>query len=83
MRGGVLFFKFDFMDRKIREEVMKIDLYTKIVLTIIALCLVVMVIKDVPFVQTATAEDIVSVQIRGINEAPYCQWEPLPVKIVE
>jgi len=30
----------------------------------------------------AHAQDVVDVQIRGINEASFLRWEPLPVRIV-
>jgi hypothetical protein len=36
---------------------MKTDFYTKLVLTIIAVCLMLMVFRDVPVISTAAAQD--------------------------
>ena len=60
---------------------MKIDVYTKIVLTIIAACLVLLVLKAYNVVTPAYAADVVDVRIRGIDEAGHLRWEDLPVKI--
>jgi hypothetical protein len=64
------------------------DRYTKVVLTIIAVCLCVIVLRDIPVISTAMAQhgwyrgDTVPVTIRGIDECGPCAWEPLPVKVV-
>lgn len=71
---------------------MKIDLYTKVVLTIIALCLVWVCVKDVSVTQTASAQGtqpvsivgitgglIIPVGISGIEQYPSAPWDPLPV----
>ena len=36
---------------------MKVDLYTKMVLTVIAVCLAVLVIRDIPLIAEVQAED--------------------------
>ena len=65
-----------------------LDRYSKIVLSVIALCLVIIVLRDIPFISKAMAQaglyrgDTVAVTIRGIYECPSCRWEPLPVQLV-
>ena len=65
-----------------------IDRYTKVVLTVIAVCLVVIVARDIPIVRVAVAETTgyrdapTEVIIRGIDECSSCRWESLPVKIM-
>ena len=65
---------------------MKIDLYTKVILTGIFACLCLILLRDVRLEKTAEAGNlnakIVDVRIRGIDEGPY-RWEALPVKIVK
>ena len=66
-----------------------VDRYTKFVLTIIAICLVWIVLRDLPLVETVRAQSgfpvytggTVPVTIRGIDECASCRWEPLPVKV--
>lgn len=64
-----------------------VDRYTKLVLTVIAVLLTVIVVRDVAVVQTALAQggwyrgNTVPVTIRGIDECPSCRWEPLPVRV--
>jgi len=65
---------------------MSIDRYTKVVLTVIAVCLVWISVRDVRFVATAQAgvvdqNQVVKVQIVSIDEASTMRWEPLPVAI--
>jgi hypothetical protein len=61
--------------------------YTSFILTVIAVCLVVIVIRDVPIISKAMAQsglykgDTVAVTIRGIDECSSCRWVPLPVKV--
>jgi hypothetical protein len=64
-----------------------LDRYTKTILTIIALCLVWICIRDIRFVETLAAQvidrgqEVVKVQIVSIDEAPRLAWEALPVTV--
>lgn len=64
-----------------------VDAYTKILLTVIAACLTIIVVRDIPFVSEAMAQsgwyrgDTIPVTIRGIDECGSCRWEALPVEI--
>jgi hypothetical protein len=64
------------------------DRYTKVVLTVIAACLVVIVVRDIPLISNAMAQgglyrgDTVAVTIRGIDECSSCNWEAIPVRVV-
>ena len=66
---------------------MKIDLYTKIILTTIALSLVSIVFRDVPLIQSAQAapvdrgDEVVKVQIVSIDESTSLRWEAIKVKV--
>jgi hypothetical protein len=62
---------------------MKTDLYTKIVLTIIAVCLVVIAIERTNFTSVANADsdNIVPVVIRGIDRAGGQNWETIKVEV--
>lgn len=65
-----------------------IDRYTKVILTVIAVSLVTIVLRDIPIVRDAIAQsagykgNTVAVPIRGIDECAKCAWEPLPVKVM-
>lgn len=65
-----------------------IDRYTKLILTIIAGSLVIIILRDIPIVRDAFAQsagykgDTIAVTIRGIDECKTCAWEPLPVRVV-
>lgn len=59
---------------------MKIDLYTKIVLTVIAVCLIALVVRGGNFIGTANARDTVDVRIVGIDEREI-GYGVLPVKV--
>lgn len=65
-----------------------LDRYSKVILTIIAACLVMLVIRDVPVISEALAQsgwyrgDTVPVTIRGIDECGSCRWEAIPVEVV-
>ena len=48
-----------------RGRKMKIDFYTKLILTIIAICLVHLSIESFSFTKSAQAEDVVNVRIIG------------------
>lgn len=65
------------------EGIMKTDLYTKIVLTVIAVCLVIIVFRGTNLVSVANAGtgDPVPVVIRGIDEASYLRWEAINVEV--
>ncbi|MDF0644661.1 MAG: hypothetical protein P0111_11555 [Nitrospira sp.] len=60
---------------------MQIDLYTKVVLTIIALSLFALVMKPTTMPVTAGAQplSVMDIQIRGIEKAPALHWEPIHV----
>jgi len=66
---------------------MKTDNYTRVVLTVIAACLSIIIVRDIPFVSEALAQggwyrgDTIPVTIRGIDECASCAWESLPVQI--
>lgn len=60
---------------------MKIDLYTKVVLTVIAACLVVIAVRGSNIVPPAHAAGE-AVDVRIVNTAPGQYSIPLPVKIV-
>ena len=62
---------------------MKTDLYTKIVLTIIAVCLVVIAIERTNFTSVANADsdNIVPVVIRGIDRAGGERWGIIKVEV--
>ena len=66
---------------------MKTDRYTKAILTLIALCLLWICLRDIPLAPTAEAaslkdggDDVVKVQIVGIEKASFFPWEPILVK---
>jgi len=58
---------------------MYIDLYTKIVLTVIAITLSIMAIRPYTSPRVAEAQGIVDVRIRGIDEATHLRWEAIRV----
>ncbi len=66
---------------------MQVDRFTKSVLTVIALCLVWICLRDVPVTSAAHAapsdrgEEVVKVQIVSIDESPNLAWESLPVEM--
>lgn len=67
---------------------MPTDRYTKTVLTVIALCLVWICLRDLELAPVAVAQvrdrggEVVKVQIVSIDEAPSLNWEPLPVRVI-
>ena len=60
------------------ELEMKVDLYTKTVLTVIAVCLAVLVTRDIPVISEVRAEDRV-VRVKIVDMA----WPALPVKVTK
>ncbi|MDE1892569.1 MAG: hypothetical protein KGI13_08765 [Betaproteobacteria bacterium] len=58
---------------------MKSDIYTKFILTIIATCLVVIVIRDVPLIKTAQAYGDQSVRIESVSSYAFQYAGPLHV----
>jgi hypothetical protein len=60
---------------------MQIDLYTKIVLTIIAISLVALVMQPSTLPGPASAQplSVMDVRIRGIEVAPTLRWEAVHV----
>ena len=60
---------------------MQIDLYTKIVLTIIAVSLVALAVQPSTTPITANAQplSVMDVRIRGIESAPTMRWDAIHV----
>jgi len=61
---------------------MKIDLYTKCILTVIAVCLSLIVLRDVPVLERVEANEnrgnVQDVRIVGIHRHPQQQWDAMP-----
>ncbi len=76
-----------FIRTLIKEESnMRADRYTKVILTIIAACLVWMCVRDLAitpaaYAQTDRVGEVVKVQIVSIDESPPLPWETLPVEV--
>lgn len=62
---------------------MKVDVYTKIILTIIAVCLVILTVRGTNYIGIANAKsgDPLPVVIRGIEDAPRLGWDSIHVEI--
>jgi hypothetical protein len=61
----------------------QVDTYTKFVLTVIALCLVFICLRDIrvfPLLYGST-NDIVDVRIKAIQRAPGQTWDPVAIDI--
>ncbi|HJN64728.1 MAG: hypothetical protein QF408_13110 [Pirellulales bacterium] len=62
---------------------MKIDLYTKIVLSVIAVCLGWLVVRDISLVDRAEAFEkraqVQDVRIVGIKRHEDSNWDPVPM----
>jgi len=62
---------------------MKIDLYTKIVLSVIAVCLGWIVVRDISVVDRAEAfekrEQVQDVRLVGIKRHEGSTWDPVPM----
>jgi hypothetical protein len=64
---------------------MQVDNYTKFILTVIALCLVWICLKDVrlfPMLYGSTP-DIIDVRIKGIERMSGQNWDPVMIGIVD
>jgi hypothetical protein len=61
------------------------DAYTRTILTVIAICLVWLCIRDLVVAPVSAQFDrgreVVKVQIVSIDEAPTLNWEALPVTV--
>jgi hypothetical protein len=64
---------------------MKSDLYTKCVLTVIAICLSLIVLRDVTVLERAEADEanatqknVQDVRIVGIHRHPQQRWDSMP-----
>ena len=60
---------------------MKIGLYTKTVLTVIAVCLIALLLREANIVPFVYASDVVDVRIVGIDESGSLRWEAIPVEV--
>jgi len=64
---------------------MQVDPYTKFILTIIAVCLVIICLKEIrifPMLYGSTP-DIVNVRIRAIEKVPGQNWDPVVIDIFD
>ncbi|GEM_PF-1217396 len=63
---------------------MLIDSYTKIILTIIAVCLVWICLKDVKLfpVLYASSPDIIDVRIKAIERGVELSWDPVVIEVL-
>ena len=62
---------------------MNIDRYTKVVLTVIALCQCIIVMRDVPIIKDALAQSgPVHVIVDQVNQFAFQFVGPLPVKCI-
>ncbi len=64
---------------------MKDNVYMKLVLTVIAICLIAILLRDIKITPMAQAvsdrgDNVVKVQIVSIDESPSLAWETLPVE---
>ena len=65
-----------------------VDRYTKAVLTVIAICLVILIARDVPLIKSALAqanmyEGAMPVVVRGFDQCRECSWDYLLVKEID
>jgi hypothetical protein len=64
----------------------KVDFYTKFILTVIAICLVWICIRDmdiIPKAYAAGTDDIVDVRIRAIERSSWEEWDSLRIEFLE
>jgi hypothetical protein len=67
------------------ESKMRVDSYTKFILTVIALCLVFICLQKVslfPMLYGATP-DIIDVRIKAIERLPGQNWDPVLIGIID
>ena len=67
------------------KSTIQIDSYTKFILTIIALCLILICLKEVkvfPLLYGA-ASDIIDVRIQAIERVPGQNWDPVMIGIFD
>lgn len=63
----------------------RVDVYTKFILTVIAICLVWICLRDVnltPRAYAAGADDIVDVRIRAIERSSWGEWDSLRLEFL-
>lgn len=63
-----------------------VDVYTKFILTVIAVCLVWICMKDmnvIPKAYAAGADDVVDVRIRAIEKSSWEEWDPLQIEVFD
>lgn len=69
-----------------KDSLMKIDIFTKAVLSVIAVSLASIAFRDVPVISTAQAQindrgdNVMKVQIVSIDESPTLRWEAIRVR---
>lgn len=63
----------------------RIDGYTKIILTIIALCLIWICLRDIKIFPNlyAASSEIVDVRIKAVERTPGENWEPFVIEIFD
>jgi len=63
----------------------EIDGYTKFILTVIALCLVWICLREVKIITSlyGASSDIVDVRIKAIERVPDQNWDPLAIEIFD
>lgn len=63
----------------------EIDGYTKFILTVIALCLVWICLREVKIIPSlyGASPDIVDVRIKAIERVPDQNWDPLAIEIFD
>ena len=64
----------------------KADVYTKFILTVIAVCLVWICVRDmnvIPKAYAASADDVIDVRIRAIEKSSWEEWDPLRIEVLD
>ena len=67
------------------ESRMRVDSYTKFILTVIALCLVLLCLQGVRLFPMlyGSAPDIIDVRIKAIERVPGQNWDPVLIGIID
>ncbi len=67
------------------ESKMQVDKYTKFILTVIALCLVLLCLKEVRLIPMlyGSTPDIIDVRIKAIERGPGQNWDPVMIGIFD